>query len=75
MDNYFRDIFSATNPVSIDEVLQEVQMVIITEMNRELIWPATEEEIKEALFLMHPEKAHGLDGMMNLFFQEPWMVI
>ena len=44
-------------------------------MNQCLLRLATEEEVKEALFMMHPEKAPGPDGMTALFFQHSWHVI
>ena len=44
-------------------------------MNNGLLRPATEEEVCQALFLMHPEKAPGPDGMTALFFQHAWHII
>lgn len=31
--------------------------------------------MRQALFMMHPEKAPGLDGMTTLFFQRAWHII
>ena len=36
---------------------------------------ATEEEVKAALFMMHPEKTPGPDGMTALFYQQSWSII
>ena len=44
-------------------------------MNHRLLRVATEEEVRQALFMMHPEKAPGPDGMTALFFQHSWHVI
>ena len=44
-------------------------------MNQILLRIATEEEVRHALFMMHPEKAQGPDGMTALFFQHSWHVI
>ena len=44
-------------------------------MNQHLLRLATEEEVKKALFMMHPEKARGPDGMTALFFQHSWHII
>ena len=44
-------------------------------MNQRLIRPATDEEIYQALFMMHPEKAPGPDGMLTLFYQHSWPII
>ena len=44
-------------------------------MNRKLIRPIYETEIKEAVFSMHPNKAPGPDGMSPFFFQRFWNII
>ena len=44
-------------------------------MNQRLIWLETEEEVRQALFMKHPEKAPGPDGMTTLFFQHSWRII
>ena len=44
-------------------------------MNQRLMRIATEEEVREVLFMMHPEKAPGPDGMTALFFQHSWHII
>ncbi|WZZ64930.1 hypothetical protein YC2023_076300 [Brassica napus] len=44
-------------------------------MNQWLLRLATEEEVREALFMMHLEKAPGPDGMTALFFQHSWHLI
>ncbi|CAA7040537.1 unnamed protein product [Microthlaspi erraticum] len=36
---------------------------------------ATEAEVRDALFMMHPEKAPGPDGMTALFFQRSWHIV
>lgn len=36
---------------------------------------ALEEEVKKTLFMMHPKKAPGPDGMTALFYQQSWSVI
>ena len=44
-------------------------------MNQRLLRIATEDEVREAMFMMHPEKAPGPDGMTALFFQHSWHII
>ena len=44
-------------------------------MTQLLLRLATEEEVKDALFMMHPEKAPGPDGMTTFFFQDSWHII
>ena len=59
----------------IEDFLQEVPTLITDDQNRFLTSWASEEEVRLALFLMHPEKAPGPDGMTALFFQQSWSII
>ena len=36
---------------------------------------AMEDEVKTSLFMMHPGKAPGPDGMTALFYQQFWSII
>lgn len=40
-----------------------------------LMEPFTTEDVKEALFAIHPDKSSGLDGMNPNFFQSHWDII
>ncbi|XP_019091159.1 PREDICTED: uncharacterized protein LOC109128743 [Camelina sativa] len=73
--SYFEDLFTSINPDNFEEVLREVNMVITDADNTRLTAPATEVEIRKALFMMHPDKAPGPDGMTALFFQKAWTVV
>ena len=73
--DYFEDLFSTTSPSEFDSFLTDVSPGITPQMNQHLLRLATEEEVKEALFMMHPEKAPGSDGMTALFFQHSWHII
>lgn len=73
--DYFEDLFSTTSPTEFDSFLSEVRSSINTQTNRWLTRLATEEEIRQALFMMHPEKALGPDGMTALFFQHSLHII
>ncbi|CAL9021650.1 unnamed protein product [Prunus brigantina] len=44
-------------------------------MNQTLLSEFTAEEVKHALFQMHPSKAPGPDGMSPFFFQKYWDVV
>lgn len=44
-------------------------------MNSKLSEPYTGEEIRLALFQMHPDKAPGIDGFSALFYQKFWELI
>ncbi|XP_062028694.1 uncharacterized protein LOC133744637 [Rosa rugosa] len=52
-----------------------LQPKISDEMNLSLSAPYSEEEIKKALFQMHPSKSPGPDGMSPCFFQKFWHVV
>ena len=52
--DYFEDLFSTTSPSKFDSFLTEVTPGITPQMNQHLLKLATEEEVKEALFMMHP---------------------
>ena len=73
--DYFEDLFSTTTPSEFDNFLTQVTPGITPQMNQRLLRIATESEVKEALFMMHPEKATGPDGMTALFFQHSWHFI
>lgn len=73
--DYFEDLFSTTSPSDFDSFLDEVTPSITSQMNQRLLRIATEDEVKQALLMMHPEKAPGPDGMTALFFQHSWHII
>ena len=73
--DYFEELFTTTSPSKFDDFLSEVTPGITPQMNQRLLRIAIEEEVREALFMMHPEKAPGPDGMTALFFQHSWHII
>ena len=72
---YFQSLFVFSNPTHIDQVTQLVDEVVTQDMNMKLLHPFTTEEVKAALFQMHPSKAPGSDGMTALFFQQYWHIV
>ena len=73
---YFQSLFASSNPLAIDEVIQLMDTVVTPSMNLNLLMPFSTEEIKRALFQMHPSKAHGPDNMIALFFfQTYWHIV
>ncbi|XP_074349899.1 uncharacterized protein LOC141689493 [Apium graveolens] len=71
---YFQELFS-TNQTQGEEVIDCVTRSISTEKNRELIALVTTEEVKSAVFQMHPDKTPGPDGMTPTFFQKHWSIV
>ena len=53
-----------------EEVLDSVDRVVTLDMNHTLLQQFTPEEVKIALFSMHPSKSPGPDGMSPFFFQK-----
>ena len=58
-----------------EPVLDTVDKVVTLDMNNTLLLPYTSDEVKQALFHMHPSKSPGLDGMPPFFFQKYWHII
>ena len=54
---YFEDLFTTTSPTKFDDLLTEVIPGITPQMNQRFLRISTKNEVREALFLMHPEKA------------------
>ena len=64
---YYKDLFTTSQPGNFDEILSGVNRVITTDMNQQLDAEFTAAEVEHALNQMSPLKAPGLDGM-PLFF-------
>ncbi|KAL6213537.1 hypothetical protein ACLB2K_012984 [Fragaria x ananassa] len=75
--SYFHDLFVRQEPdlVAQNTVLQTIQPRVTSEMNQTLLAPYSMEEVKVALFQMHPSKAPGPDGMSPFFFQKYWDLV
>lgn len=53
---YFEDSFGTTLPTEFEIFLEEMSPSISQLMNQRLIRVATEEEVRQALFMMHTRK-------------------
>ena len=69
---HFSTQFQSSNPNAIEEVVAHVPRVVMEEMNDWLVRDFHPEEVRFALFQMHPSKAPGPDGMTTFFFQKFW---
>lgn len=72
---YFANLFTASVPQDREEAFRFTTAKVSQEMNEMLIREPTDEEIRKAMFAIHPEKAPGPDGMTSLFYQRFWKLI
>ncbi|XP_060972631.1 uncharacterized protein LOC133038482 [Cannabis sativa] len=72
--DYFRDLFQTSN-IDLGSILNRVRPVVTQEQNEELLVPISEEEVRHALFQMHPDKSPGPDGMTPGFYQKHWDIV
>lgn len=74
--DYFGTLFTTTHPsiCDIEIALNDVEPKVTQSMNSALCAPFSAEEVKKALFQLHPDKAPGPDGMTKLFFQKFWNI-
>ena len=69
---YYRELFSTSNPINFNELLNAVQPKVTLAMNEKLTREFTGVEIRVTLKQVFPFKAPGLDGMPPLFYQHFW---
>ncbi|XP_061993843.1 uncharacterized protein LOC133711764 [Rosa rugosa] len=74
---YYNHVFATEGTVSeaVQVIMEATAPKVTDEMNLALLRPYTDEEIKKALFQMHPSKSPGPDGMSPFFFQKYWHIV
>jgi ribonuclease HI/exonuclease III len=75
---HFKNLYSATmtddlNPLAYP--ISEVPNLITRDENHALNRPISDQEIKQVVFNMHPDKAPGPDGFTARFFTQCWDII
>ncbi|KAF8085953.1 hypothetical protein N665_0641s0010 [Sinapis alba] len=54
---FFDNLFQSTELTNFEQFLEDIPSTITPQMNQRLLRLATEEKVRQALFMMHPEKA------------------
>ena len=70
-----QNLFTLLNPVDLEGVLDLLDKVVTSDMNHMLLQPYTLNEVKRALFSMHPSKSPRPHGMSPFFFQKYWHIV
>jgi hypothetical protein len=68
---YFEELFKPKGGIQ-EPVLALIRPKVLEEDNISLEAPITKEELRNALFQMHPDKSPGPDGFNPAFFQQFW---
>jgi ribonuclease HI len=74
----FKTLYTENGRASITPQMYPLSVVptlIKDDINRKLLEEVSQQEIKEALDQMHPDKAPGPDGFTARFFQQCWEII
>ncbi|XP_062020933.1 uncharacterized protein LOC133737384 [Rosa rugosa] len=78
LTTHYEHIFKSEgyDPLASNLILEAVQPRVTSQMNADLVAPYMDDEIKVALFQMHPSKSPGPDGMSpHFFFQKYWSIV
>ncbi|XP_075640643.1 uncharacterized protein LOC142612431 [Castanea sativa] len=75
IEEYYQRLFTTSNPTHMEAVLNSVESVVTNGMRHSLLVPYMGDEVRVALFQMHPSKALGPDGMSPFFFQRFWPIV
>ncbi|XP_062100181.1 uncharacterized protein LOC133806062 [Humulus lupulus] len=74
MVDYFKHLFSASS-TDWHSVTECISASISEDVNMDLVRPIESEEVKQALFQMHPDKSPGPDGFSPGFYQKFWDIV
>ena len=73
--SYYQQLFSSSNPISIEDAMVDIPNSVDAEMSQFLIAEYTRAEVERAMNQMEPLKAPGPDELPPLFFQKYWRVV
>jgi len=73
---YYKNLLSVGDQrVDIEDFLWQTSNKISKQQNKDLEKEVAKEEIREAIWSMHPEKASGPDGFTIAFYKNHWVTI
>lgn len=72
--DYFKKLYTSQGLDRVHECLANVETRVTNAMNGMLLMPFMEEEVRGALFQMHPLKSPGPDGYNAGFYQNSWNI-
>ncbi|CAL5413238.1 unnamed protein product [Camellia sinensis] len=73
--SFFSSLFTSVGNRNLMEALSVVEPMVSDVMNRSLIQPVSDEEIKAAVFQLGAVKSPGPDGFPGFFYQTYWDVV
>ena len=71
---YFTNLFMSSNSAIPTELLEGMTPRVTERMNRDLIKPISDVEIKRAVKEIKSDSTPGVDGMTGIFFQKFWNI-
>ncbi|XP_060966406.1 uncharacterized protein LOC133034911 [Cannabis sativa] len=71
---YFQDLFHSSG-IELGATLNGIWPTETDEQNESLLLPIVEDEVRRALFQMHPDKSPRPDGMNLAFYQKHWDIM
>ena len=75
VEEYYANLFKAQSQRHTEGVLEAVEKVVTDDMDQSLIQPYSGDDVRRALFNMHPSKSSEPDGMTLFFFQKFWHIV
>ncbi|XP_062014370.1 uncharacterized protein LOC133730878 [Rosa rugosa] len=74
---YYQQIFASEgiDDHALSNIFRATPMKVLPHMNRDLLLPYTDKEIRVALFQMHSSKSPEPDGMSPFFYQKHWNIV
>lgn len=67
---YFRDLFSSSNPFDLETLFQGFESRVTAAMNSRITAPILDGEIRDVAFCVKGSSAPGEDGLTGIFYQK-----